>query len=297
MTELRELLAPLRDELPTDAEIAAVLRTAAAPRRRPRRRLATGLTVATAAAGAAFAALPGTGTRNPLPTTATGLLRATAASAADRTPAPFSGYRYTEVVEHWRWAAPAGHPATEMEQRVENWVDRNWQGRTIAQPGRIIEGEGNGMEKARDTPYMYGDGSLADLDIAALPTEPHALRDALVAKYKSVDWAPGHPTAQQVHYDTVRSILTLLGTANTTPELRAGLWGALALSDGLQKAGDNAVRIPTGSGEGNFTVVFNVDTSEMLSWSEVGSAVGTPNQTHTFVRAAHVHSIGDRPSP
>jgi hypothetical protein len=304
MTDLREALAPLRGELPTDAEISAALRAATAPRRRRRWRLAAGLAAATAVAGVLFAALPGTGT-SPLPATATGLLRAAAASAAEAQPEPFSGYRYTEVREHWHWPALGDRPVEEVEQTVENWVDRRWKGRSISQQGRVIQGDAKTRESyfvtAHDGPYVYGDGPLADLDIAALPTEPRALRDALVARYKAVNWAPGLPTPQQVHYDIVRQILTLLGTANTTPELRSGLWGALALADGVRKADDvggaSAVRIPTGYAEGNFTVVFNVDTSEMLSWSEVGSGTGTPDQTHTFVRAAHVSSIGDRPSP
>jgi hypothetical protein len=293
MTELHEALAPLREQQPTDAEIAAVLRAAGPrPRRRGRRRAAVVLVAATAAAGIAIAALPAQETA--LPSTATGLLRAAAASAAQSP--DFSGYRYVEAIDHWRWSDPK---PLEVEQRVETWVDRNWQGREIAQRGRVIAGDGEDdpFVKPHDRAYMYGDGPLADLDIAKLPTDPQALRDALIAKYKSVNWAPGLPTAEQVHYDIVRELLILLSTANTTPQLRAGLWGALALTDGLQKAGDNAVRIPTGHGAGNFTVVFNVDTSEMLSWSEVGSGGGTPDQTHTFVRAAHVAAIGDRPSP
>jgi hypothetical protein len=296
MTELRELLSPLREELPTDAEIARVLR--AVPRKpRRRRRAAAVLVAATAAAGIAIAALPAE--KTPLPSTATGLLRAAAASAAEQP--DFSGYRYVEAIDHWTYPPMGRDPVTEVEQRVETWVDRNWQGRWLSQRGRVIQGGGTllakSIAKPSDRPYMYGDGPLADLDIAKLPNDPKALRDALVTQYKSLNWAAGHPTAEQIHYDIVRELLNLLSTANTTPELRAGLWGALALTDGLQKAGENSVRIPTGRSGGNFTVVFDVSTSEMLSWSEVGSGAGTPDQTHTFVRAAHVTSIGDRPAP
>jgi hypothetical protein len=280
---LQERLAPLREETPTDAEIAAVF-AAVTPRNRPRRRLALGLVTATAAVAVAIAALPAKDPSDPA-----ALLNAAAASAADEPPA-FTGYRYTEIEERFG----------DRRQHVENWVDRTWQGRAITD--------------GREREFMYGDGPLLDLDIAALPTEPKALLAALEANERDQNWAPGLPTPDQVRYDVTRSILLLLGTANTTPELRSGLWGALALLPGL-RASDakdprgregEAVTLPAPSslpfpagvrppGNGTFTVIFDPDSSELLSWSEIGSGGGVPDQVHTFVSAGHVRNLGDRP--
>ncbi|WP_028061908.1 hypothetical protein [Solirubrobacter soli] len=279
---LHERLAPLREETPTDADVAAVF--AAVPRTRPRRRLALGLVTATAAVAVAIAALPANDPDDPV-----ALLNAAAATAADEPPA-FTGYRYTKIDERFG----------DRRQHVENWVDRSWQGRAITD--------------GREREFMYGDGPLLDLDIAALPTEPKALLAALEANERALNWAPGLPTPDQVRYDVTRSILLLLGTANTTPHLRAGLWGALALLPGL-KASDakdplgregEAVTlpappnlpVPAGVGSprtGTFTVIFDPDSSELLSWSQLGSGGGIPDQVHTFVRAGHVRNLGDRP--
>jgi hypothetical protein len=238
------------------------------------------------------------------------MLRAAAAVAADQ-PAPpaFSGYRYTEVLEHWRWESPGGKPPEEVEQRVENWVDRDWKGHTVAHQGRAISGDPVGFFiDADERAFVYGDGPLLHLDISALPTEPRALLRALVANNRSQNWAPGRPTPEQARYDVTRSVLLLLGTANPPPSLRAGLWGVLALTPGLQAAPD--ARDPLGrageavtfrlragerSSEEAFTVIFDPKTSELLSWSVAATGLGTPDQTHTFVRAAHVRKIGDRP--
>jgi hypothetical protein len=300
---LQEQLAPLREDTPTDAEIAAVF-AAARPRtrRRPRLRVAAGLAVATAATAVAIAALPAKDSSDPI-----ALLRAAAATAADEPPA-FSGYRYTEVLDRWRGK-------NDIEQRVENWVDRAWQGKTIAHPGKIISGKPDGFfSEGRENDFAYGDGPLLHLDIAALPTDPKALLAALEDNERGQNWAPGLPTDDQVRFDVTYSILLLLGTASSTPELRAGLWGALALLPGLKPSDakdpngrdGEAVTLPApsrrpipwGTGHadvGTFTVIFDPGSSELLSWSLTGAGGGTPDQSHTFVRAGHVRNVGDRP--
>jgi hypothetical protein len=297
---LQDRLAPLREDTPTGEEIAAVL-AARRPRRRPRRRLALALVAATALAAGVIAALPAA----KQPTDAVSLLRAAAAAAADEPPA-FTGYRYSEVLEHWRWE---GARPEEVEQRVENWVDRNWKGRSVAHQGTVFSGpEDNYFATPHDKPYAYGDGPLAGLDIAALPTDAKALLAALDANERGANWAPGLPTEAQARFDIVYSVLLLLGTANTTPELRSGLWGVLALMPGLRS--EPGVRDPEGregdavtltlppdtvARAGTFKVIFDPETSTLLSWSLAGQGGGTPNQTHTFLRVGHVRNVGDRP--
>ena len=82
----------------------------------------------------------------------------------------------------------------------------------------------------------------------------------------------------------------------------------LALTPGLQTAPDardplgregDAVAFALRPGERakpeRFTVIFDPETSELLSWSLDADGWGTPDQTQTFKRAAHVRRIGDRP--
>jgi len=56
--------------------------------------------------------------------------------------------------------------------------------------------------------------------------------------------------------------------------------------------------IPWGTGHadvGTFTVIFDPDSSELLSWSLTGVGGGTPDQVHTYLRSGHVRNLGDRP--
>jgi hypothetical protein len=173
----------------------------------------------------------------------------------------------------------------------------------------VIAGrEDNYFATPHDDPFTYGDGPLAEVDIEKLPAEPRALLATLDANERNQNWAPGLPTDSQARYDITHSVLLLLGTANTTPELRSALWGVLALMPGLQSEPD--VRDPQGregdavtlslkpsenSRAGTFRVIFDPETSTLLSWSLTGQGGGTPVQTHTFLSAGQVRNVGDRP--
>jgi hypothetical protein len=340
--ELRDALAPLARQRPTDAEISAVL--AAAPSQRTA--WATGrrrrLIAAGAVIGGVFAVvsigLPGANRDRSAtpPTPGVALLQTAAAVAADQPPAPaLEGYRYTETLDHMRWMPQVieGQQvigAEEVEQRVERWVDGNWRGRRVAHRGRVIEGTARTKRdfsvESSDMPYIYGD--VPPPDVARLPTDPAKLREALLRVPREAPVAPGaatptpkpsrppavsgsatpapaHPIREQFNF--VYDVLLLLDSANTTPNQRAGLWGALALTPGVEAAPDvhdslgrdgQAVTIPArpDGGGGTFTIVFDPRTSELLSWSLLGAGTGTPDQTHTILRAAHVTAIGKRPT-
>jgi hypothetical protein len=323
-TELRDALAPLRGAEPLDSEVAAVLAAATTDVRRRRGnrrtwRIAFAMTAATAAAAAALAALPGDGRKEP--ETAAGLLRAAAAVAADQPEPPaWAGYRYVKQIVRFtnKPLAPpkrgeplrfTGRPTTH-EQTRETWVDRRWHGRSVATPGKTVNGPGNPLP-GHDSPYQYADeGPLAKMPLAELPTDPQRLYDLLVDAYKDLrwgggSWASGHPTPKQLHYYVLLEVLHLLTMANTTSEQRATLIDVIGRYEGvmpLPSARDHlgregqGVEIPVedvlGSGRTRVRVIFSPDTSELLEWSADGH---NPGEVHTFVRFGHVAEIGDRP--
>jgi hypothetical protein len=313
--ELRDALAPLGEYEPSAAELAAVLADAEARdswyarRRRRRRRLLVCFAAAIGVAAVLLTTLPSSPPerRGIQATSPVDLLRTAAAVAADQPQPPaFTGYRYSEVIEHWRWE-PAGRRgrALEVEQRVEYWIDRRWNGRKIAHRGRVIEGgpaPSDPFVRPSDGPFHYGDAPRAYP--ARMPTEPEALRAALVRSLHTEDWLPDPRNEEFKDYHVIRRALSMLTIANTTPELRAGLWGLLALMPGVRAAPDardplgrpgEAVQIESPLMDQVFTVMFDPQTAELRFWDLHGSGVGDPNQTHTVVRAAHVAKAGERP--
>ena len=315
--QVREALAPLRAERPSDADVEAVIAAATAARARQpvrRRRLvhAAGVAVATASVAVALAVLPGTPGPEGGSGTGASILLAAAAVAADQPePAGAGRYRYVEWLQRFSYpdrATPPTVGAVSFEQRAETWVDENYEGRWVRHQGRVLSGdpaavEGTPFYEPSDEPYVHL-GPRTPL--AELPTEPEALRRVLVAEYRNkTNWAPGLPTATQTHYDMIRKVVYLLGHA-TEPTLRAALFELLALTPGVEPAPDakdprgrtgEAVAIPTrlDGGGGTITVIFDTETSELLSWSEVGTGGGTPDQSHTILNVGQVATTGDRP--
>jgi hypothetical protein len=335
--ELRDALAPLRADEPTEADVAAVLAAAASATARPRQRrpawrLAVGVAAAAAAvAGLVLAGLPGSSS-SPQPLTALSLLRTTAAVAADQPEPPaWAGFRYVKSRNLWTYrkleVVKGSHiprltgPPYTIEQDEEVWVDRRWYGRRLAPAGHVVSGvrmaneyflKPHDMRAPGDMPNLYGDGPLAEVPLTRLPTEPQALYDLLSASNQDLRWspgnavwAPGYPTAPQARYDVLRSVLTLLTEANTTPSQRAGLIRVLGLFDGVRPLASvrdhvgregRGVEIPvddqSGRPQSPVRVIFAPHTSELLEWSEGGANSG---QVHTFLEFGHVGGIGDRP--
>lgn len=305
--ELTEAFATL-DRAPARHEVEAVVRAAG------RRHAPVGALVAAAAVAAAvvaFVTLTPRSDEREVPATASSLL-AQAASVARQQPA-FSGYRYTEVVSRFRYPLGGrGVPFIEFEQRRETWVDRDWRGHEIVHRGRIVGGRrGPQHERTlerREGPYAYGDAPKAFPD--KLPTEPAAVKAAIVDSLDTEDWVerPTDPVPKEdwVEFHVVRRAILLLEQANTTPRLRAGLWGVLAMAPGVQRARDQrdplgrpgeAVTIPnpTMPSLSELTVIFDPATSALLYWSQEGPLDVAPSwERHTVVRSAHVAEIGER---
>jgi hypothetical protein len=267
--ELRDALAPLRADEPTEAEVAAVLAAATSASARPRRRRASwrpvaAVALAAAVAGLVLAGLPGSSSQRavPQPLTALGLLRTTAAVAADQPePPPWAGYRYVKSRNLWTYSnfvlregdkfpRPTGSRYT-IEQTEEVWVDRTWHGRRLAAAGKLVSGhpsqggdfllKPHDMLAPGDMPNLYGDGALANVPLSELPADPTQLYDLLVAANQDLRWSTGHahwaqgrPTTAQARYDVLRAVLLLLTEANTTPSQRAALIGVLGEYDGVE---------------------------------------------------------------
>jgi hypothetical protein len=301
--ELTDAFATL-DRAPSHADVEAVVRAAS---RRPRRApiVVAAATAAVAAAVVVVALRPASEDRE-VPASA-GSLLAQAAAAAERQPA-FTGYRYTDVVSRFRY--PLGGPGIPFmvtEQRRETWVDRDWRGHEIVHRGRIVDGrrvqEHDSSLDRREGPYAYGDAPKTYPD--KLATEPEALKAAIIDSLNTEDWQerPTDPVPKEdwIEYHVVRRAILLLELANTTPELRAGLWGVLALAPGVERAPDlrdalgrpgEAITIPVlGTSDGRITVIFDPATSALLYFSEEH-----PDgwERHTILRTAHVRRIGDR---
>jgi len=255
-----------------------------------------------------------------------------AVAAEQTEPPPWAGYRYVRSRDLWTYRdftlppgakvpVETGDPYT-IEQTEETWVDRQWHGRRLAPAGRIVDGQApargdyflkpHDISAPDDMPNLYGDGALADVPLSELPTDPKQLYDLLVAANQDLrwspgngHWAPGRPTAAQARYDVLRAVLLLLTEANATPAQRAALIGALGEFQGVTpvpSARDHAgregrgVEIPVTDDNGRpqppVRVIFAPHTSELLEWSEGGTA---PGQVHTFLAFGHVAAIGDRP--
>jgi hypothetical protein len=304
--ELRDAFETL-DRAPTDAEIAAVI---VATQRRPRRWVgaAVAFAVVAAAVGAVLIFIPTGSDEREVTVSGSSLLQAASAVAAEQPEPPaFTGYRYTDVLSRWRNGPVRreGLRFQETEQRRETWVDRDWKGYEVVHRGRIIEGTRTPADlralAGRRRPFAYGDAPKAYVD--RLPTEPARLRDALIDSMRVDQWreSPDDPVGKEtwIEYHLVRRTIMLLESANTTPQLRAGLWAVLATAPGVRPAPEardplgrpgTAVAIP-GIGA-TFTVVYDPDTSELRHWSLLGEKYH--GERHTILRTAHVRRIGDR---
>lgn len=319
--ELLEALAPLRCAAPAEGAALRAVRAVEALEAPPRRltvpRVALVITAATALGIGVLAALP-TAQTGPHGVPA---LAAAAAAAAAAVPDTANGFRYVKALERLTYGRGGDSSGTlAFTVPSETWVDRSWRGtiRTgqsidVVRGGRPgAPGPDTQVQRLGDSPFAYGDGSLRGLDAETLPTDGPAV-DALLDRRFADDELPQKARA----YPAVRSKLTMLTLAKTTPAQRSALWESLAATPGLIDEGEgkdpegrpgHVVRIPAGTpGASTITVVFDPGTSEVLSWSaEVQDASHRPQapyagyrfltaEQHIFLGAGHVTAEGERP--
>jgi hypothetical protein len=344
-TNLLDALAPLREVEPTPEEIARVLAAAdelRAPRslgrpRRPARVVA--VVAATAALIGALAALPGG--KSTRPEDAHGIFQAAAAVAAEQ-PAP-AAYRYTRVLDRFAYGVNAGaeHGRMTAEQPSENWTADAFAGRTVAPPGTVtwaappsaeLRKSGDvaaAIAKPYDGSFRYGDGPLARVPFAAIPTDAAAAGRLLEAAIGDGRWMPSgnsHPhwAPGVVESEVSRSAVTLLALGNLTSAQRAALFGLLGTRPGARALGDVtdatgrhgvgvALRLPDVGDE--LRVIIDPQTSDILQSSEVmAPPPATPpklpagvrkppwpppvwlaERTEVFLSTGSVAALGDRP--
>jgi hypothetical protein len=344
--DLHETFASLREVEPTPDEIARVLamadelrspRSLATPRRRPGRAVA--LVAATAALIGAIAALPGGGSSRPQD--ARGVFQAAAAVAAER-PAPLA-YRYTRVLDRFvdevRAGAERGRVA--YEQTSENWTADGFAGRTSAPQGttawaappsdalRAAAGSG-AIVKPYDGAFRYGDGPLARVPFAALPTDAAAVGRQLEAAIRDGRWMPKPPSSPPhwgrgvVDSEVARSAVLLLAMGNLDGGQRQALFGLLGSRPGARSLGEVtdatgrhgvgvALRLPDFGDE--LRVIIDPETSDILQSTEVMAPPpdGPPKvpagvrkppwpppawlaeRTQVFLATGSVGALGDRP--
>jgi hypothetical protein len=318
-----DLLAPLKPSEPTDAEIAALLKQADRRITRRRFRIATAGALATVVATAVLASLPD----EQQPTTAAAILSRTATVASDQpAPAPWTGFRYVKSLDTRTTADYT------LERTEEVWVDSTWQGRRVSIPRLVagvmrppelpdamreqltpkqiqryeesrskpIELKPMDITTPKDMPNLYGDGSLAEVPLNELPTDPQQLAKLLVEAHEDGRWTPGDgrwdPAPGTAHYEVLRDILLLLTETDATPDQRAALITVLGNYAGvtpLPRAQDHRGREGRGveiaiEGRDPVRVIFAPETSELLEWSQGG-------EVHTYLQFGQVSSINDRP--
>src|SRR5690242_2884412 len=202
-----------------------------------------------------------------------------AAAAGRRTPT--GGYRYTELEQHLRW--DKGIAET---QHFESWADSNWNSHFIR----------SGAATAGAAVSTYG-SSDPDPDIADLPTEPAAFCEALKRAYRRAEGPDGD-------YALVYGVLVALSTANASPDQRAGLWSVLALMPGVASAQDaddeTGARVSIHAFRAEvlrtFTVTFDEETGELLSWTVTAGRDDSPAERHCIIRRGQVDRLGQRPT-
>jgi len=341
--DLHELFAPLAADEPTPAELSALRRRAATTKqvragaRRPAWRLGAAVTGATAAVAVGLAVLPSAddGTR---PAGAAAVLHAAAAVAADQVVPPVADgpLRYAKVRATFVYSvARDGRVAQSHHQQiVETWVGSQWNGRTVSEQGHMwITGDADlaraalpfseghdPLDKPRDGAYAYGDGPLAELDPATLPSDRDGIAAALRDGIRDNTWAlrpadrgrpqpPGAPSADSF---VTYSIIGLLVNARLTAQQRAALLDVLAADPAARSLGDvtdGDGRTGTGielAYSGNqmlaadrFRVIFDPKTSEVLEWSMTPPGgddhPGAPWRTETVLATGYAQETGERP--
>jgi hypothetical protein len=332
--DLQMIFAPLRETEPGAAERAALRRALATPPARGARRGRAVLAVAatTVAAGIGLAVLPTDERAHP------SVLRAAAAQAADE-PVPSAAdlpLRYSRVRDTFTYTiARDGRSATETAtQESEAWVGPRWSGRQEAAQGHVTFGgdaelakEFGSAEQAerswlkpRDGAYTYGDGPLAELDPADLPSDRDGIRATLRDGIEHNRWSPypesrgkdtRAPGAAPIDSYITYSMLYLLTQARTTPQQRAAMLDLLAADPAARDLGtvhDAEGRIGRGvaldypgdqflSAANHFTVIFDPDSSEILQWTVKPETPNrsSPERVVTVLGGGYVARIGERP--
>jgi hypothetical protein len=347
--DLRALFAPLAADAPAPAERealrAALAAAPPAPAARPRARArltwkpVAAVATATLAVGAGLAILPGDDKTNQ----AGGGVSILHAAAAEAAGEPVPGvaeapYRYARLRDTFTYTATgAGGATAELHeaQDSEAWVGAKWTGRQAFAQGRTsltgdaalgrttwpdaAAGKEDPFVKARDTAYAYGDGPLAELDPADLPSDRdgivRVLRDGIEnnrwSLYPASRGKPNRSGARPIESFVTYSMLNLLSVARVTPAQRAAMLDVLGrdpsahdlgtVKDAEGREGRGVtLRYPGEQflfGANRFEVIFDADSSEILQWSmapDVPSR-GTPARVETVLGGGYVAAIGDRP--
>lgn len=323
---IREQLTALRDLEPSADEISRVRALAAndiGGRRWPVRPVAfVPAAVLAMCAVAAIAFLPaGQTTRIPGATEAL----VAAASAADNAagPAAFSGFRHVVLLTHEEKfiSRPTARPGQQanytVDGREELWIDSRQRGvmRVHSRSVSDLSGDPSFFDWIKKTepsgptttPYAYGDGTLARVPLAALPTDPAKLLREVKTAERDGRWSPhGRWTlsgvrASEFDHWLALTMVSLLATTNATPALRGATFRALALMDGVKDLGrlrdpqgreGHGIEVSTDRFGSALRVIFDPATSDILWWRDTqGRGLWRRVREHVILSSNHVDQI------
>jgi hypothetical protein len=332
--DVRDALSPLRDAAPEAVDLAALRRrlasTAPAPRRT--RRTVGAIATATAVVGIGIALLPGSDDPGSRSSSALGALVTPSALASDVPPVADGPYRYVRVRDTYTYVTTRGDRSATLrsEQTGESWVSAGWKGRQLTEYGASrttgdpalagpIGRSAPQQGTSSDGPFLYGDGPLATLDPAELPTEQDAIARTIREGIRSNRWGangkvgPRRSGGPSDDAYFAYSIVGLLVNARLTTDQRAAFLDILRTAPGARDGGVGADAIgrrgqvvdlsygrdQTLLGVRGLRVVFDPGSDEILEWSLIPEPPtdDQPNmaRTETVLRSAYVDSTRDRP--
>ncbi|WP_026909807.1 hypothetical protein [Patulibacter minatonensis] len=334
--DVRDALSALRAARPEAHEVATLRRrlATAAPAHRTRRRTLGAIATATAAVGVGIALLPATDDPGSRSSSPLGSLATPSALASEVPPVRDGPFRYARVRDVTTYVSRQGDRTGTLrsQQTAESWVSAGWKGRerTIQGPvtitgdaslSRRIAGTFRPAGTPTDGPFLYGDGPLATLDPAELPTDRDAISAALRDGIRTNRWAAegrgaGQPRRSGSASDDAfvgYSIVGLLVNARLTTQQRAAFLDVLrtdphARSRGIGTDADGRrgqildLDYPgeqTLLGVRGLRVITDPQRDEILEWSTVPTPApdggASTTTTETVLRSAYVGSETARP--
>ncbi|MER6943730.1 hypothetical protein ABT294_06870 [Nonomuraea sp. NPDC000554] len=178
-----------------------------------------------------------------------------AATTAARTPEGSGTYWHITVTKNGR-------------QQAQYWYRRDGQSWI---KGEGLKGEGKLVKFGEPAPFMIGPLRMTFEELRQLPDDGNALYTRLRTAVADSDLRTSAGPLNDAQEDgaTVESLVSLVGEAPISPEVRAAAYRALAARPGVQDLGDadGGRRLQVPVSDGTDTVVVDPDTAQVRNTS------------------------------